>query len=218
MKSTKPVAPIRHRRMTTSARAEAIALWKSGEMTVDQLAKKFKKNRTTLFKLFKDEGAVKGADAAITKARVETAVAAAIVDDATVIATRIRETKDEHYKMASGISKLTWQIIVAAKSENRPYGSVGGDLRALKTAAETLRITREERYAVLGINENDDSDEKDIPVLQVQELTAEDIYAMNRQRALEANQDLGLADIDDIESMGDEEGISDEDDRVEIDE
>lgn len=144
-----------------------------------------------------------------------------MVNDATVLANRIRETKEEHYKMSAGIAKLVWFTISKARQEGKSVASVGYDLKALKVAAETLRITREDRYAVLGISEDDDAEDKPLPDLVVQELTAEDIIQIQKQKLMEAADGLDVGEIVD-DTLGDEQlfdgenADDDEDDRVEL--
>lgn len=207
------------RHLTTSDKAKLFSLWRQGEMTVDQLAKLFKKDRSTILRLFKDNGVVKGSDKKAVEERVQEQVQRQIVDDASVIAGRIRDTKDEHYKMANGIAKLTWKVIVDAQQAKKPMASVSGDLKALKAAAETLRIAREERYAVLGIVEGDQGDDGDLPTLAVTELTAKDIKEMNRRAALQAADELGIAALNvDEDELLDSEGEDGEiNQRVETD-
>lgn len=212
---TEPVEKKRRvaRPLNAAQKAEAIALWKSGTVTLDDLAERFKKDRTTFLRLFKEEGVQKGETEAETKKKVEEAVEHAIVDDATVLATRIKDTKDEHYKMSAGLAKLTWNVIRQAAQEKRSPATYAGDMKALKDAAMTLKLVREERYAVLGINADDDNDDKPLPDLMIQELTAEDIKEMHRKSAQESDDDLGINEIGDA-TLGDEEAL---DDRVETD-
>ena len=192
------------RRLTSAQKAEAIALWRAGTHTVDDLATKFKKDRTTLLALFKKEGAVKGEHQAETQKRVQEEVEKAIVDDAVVIAQRIRETKEEGYKLNAGIAKLTSHIIGECRRANKPIGTVMNDIKTLKMWAETVRITREERFVILGINDDDANEDRPLPDLVVQELTAEDIKKMHSQQVVEID---GLEDIE-MEGLGDEELVA----------
>jgi hypothetical protein len=189
--------------MTASQKAEACALWAAGEMTLVDLSKKFKKNPSTLKNLFEREGITKGQNAKAIQEQVAKAVAENMVDDAAVIAQRARETKEQHYKMAAGLSNLTWMTIMKAREENRPMGSLTNDMKALKSAAEILRITREERYAVLGLNEKVTDDDSELPDLIVQELTAAEIKDMHAAQAAQIDPD-GAFDME-AEPFGDED-------------
>lgn len=204
------------RQLTASQRAEATALWRSGTVTLDDLAKQFKKSRSTFINLFKKDDVKKGADSAETEKRVAEAVAVSIVGDATKLAERIKDTKEDHYKYATGIAKLAWQLLVKAKQDGMPVGSVTNDMKALQSTITILRMAREEKYAVLGIRPEDDDADKPLPDLVIQELTQEDIQAMHSQSVI-TNEDMGLISID---PLGDESLVGEEDedglnDRVE---
>lgn len=191
--------PYKH--LTAAQRAECFALWRSGTMTLDQLAKRFNKDRTTLSALFSKHKVVKGSDAKATEEKVTAAVTAAIVDDAAVLANRIRETKEQHYKMNEGLAKLTWKVVVDASQPGNNIGSRINEIKALKLAADTIAKAREERFAVLGIKADDGDADAPLPPLTIQELTAADIERMNAERLLQAAQeDLG---IDELGDMGD---------------
>ncbi|MDL2284440.1 hypothetical protein LJC19_04785 [Oxalobacter sp. OttesenSCG-928-P03] len=171
--------PPRH--MSAAQKAEAIALWESGNVTLDMLAKKFKKDKSTLMRLFQKEGAAKGSAEEETKQKVAEAVEKAIVSDATVLAERIRDTKEEHYKMASALARLTWGIIAEARKAGKPVATIATDMKALQAAAQILKTTREERYAVLGITSKDDDPDKPLPELVIKELDPDDIRKISQQ-------------------------------------
>lgn len=222
MTTTKPTPEKRKapKRLTPAQKAEAIALWKAGSTTLDDLAKKFKKDRSTFVRLFKDTGTEKGATRAEAERKITEAVEASVVDDAILRANRTRETKEEHYKYARIVSTLTYSLIARAKQENRPYGSLLGDLKAIEVAARVFKITREEKYIALNIREDEEDDEKELPILSVQELTAQDIKRLHEQ-SLMADDELGLN-----EELGDEElivpgdndfGDEDTNERIEVD-
>jgi hypothetical protein len=210
-------APLKrgYRHLTTSEKAEMVKLWTMGEATLEDLAKKFKKDTSSIARVLKEEGAEKGSGKEALAKRVSEAVEASIVSDATVYAERIKETKEEHYKMASGVAKLAWSIAVKAQRENRAQSTTSGDQKALSLLAHTLKITREERYAVLGLKADDAGEDRPLPDLVVQELSAEDIKEMHRASMVQAEEgDDGLFDME----LGDESLIDEDDERVEIDE
>lgn len=210
----------RVKRLTTADKAEAIALWKAGMVTLDDLAKKFKKDRGTFIRLFKEEGAVKGETAAETEKKIAAAVQSTLIDDATVLAERIKQTKEDHLKYANALSKITYTLIVRATQEKREYATLLSEMKALELAARVFKLTRDEKYAVLNINEDDANEDKPLPDLVVQELTAQDIKDLHA-RSLMADDELGLNEDD----LGDGELMipdSDNDDgdvneRVEVD-
>lgn len=185
----------RGKTLTNTEKAEAIALWKAGAVTLDQLAERFQRDRMTFLRLFNKEGVTKGESREEHQKRVAEAVESAAVGDAAVIANRIRETKEQHYKMAHGIAAATYKLLAKCAQENRAVSTVAADLKAYKTAMDTLKAAREERYAVLGLNEEKQNDDTPLPDLVVQELTADQIKQMHK--AAQESDDLGgLSDGD----------------------
>lgn len=202
------------RQLTPAQKAEAITLWRAGSVTVDELAKKFNKDPSTFFRLFKAENVTKGEAQKEHTEKVKAAVEAAMVDDVTVLANRIRETREDGYKFATALQRLSYALIVKARQDNQPIASLLNDMRTLKAAAEVQRITLDQRFIALGIDPNEDSGEKPMPDLVIQELTVEDIQEMHR-KSMVSDED-GI----DMEELGDEaliDPIDDVDDRVEVD-
>lgn len=205
---------VKGRHMTSGERAECLALWAAGEATLVELAKKYAKSTSTINALIRREGVKKGQDKQKREALVQEAVQKQAITDAQKFAERITETKEEHYKMASGISKLIWNEIAEAKKEKRPLATAYHNIKTLKSAADALKTLRDERYTILGIRAEDDDENKPLPELTVRELTVKDIEEIQRREAIEAENDLGVPDIE----LGDEDLMEDDlpdvDDRV----
>lgn len=183
--------------LSATEKAEAITLWKTGAVTLDQLAKQFHRHRSCFTRLFSKEGAKKGETQEAHEKKVAEAVEHQVLGDAAISAQRIRETKEAHYKMAAGLARLTWTILSKATQENRAVSTTVNDMKALQAAAQVLKITREERYAVLGLNEKEVNDDTPLPDLLIQELTAQEIKAMHKQQQAINEDDLGF----DMETM-----------------
>jgi phosphoribosyl-ATP pyrophosphohydrolase len=167
--------------MTEKEWRQATTLWEAGEVTIEDLAKKFDRHPQSFIKYFKKNGIVKGAKSQKLRAKVAEKVNEEAANDAAIIAARIKETKEEHYKMASGLAKLTWAEVLKAKQDGVPIGAALNNLKALDTAMGVLKKAREERYAVLGLDRPDAIDENDVPELVIQELTAEQIAALRER-------------------------------------
>lgn len=207
-----PHAPGKH--MTTAQQAEACALWAAGEATLADLAKRFRKHPDTLKKLFDRRGVKKGQTAAKVREAVTAAVAESMFDDVSVLAARVKETKETHYKLAEALTRLTHGTLAKAQQEGRAFGTIVNDMKALKAAAEILRITREERYAVLGLNEQKHHDDDELPDLVVKELTAEQIVEMNRISAQQAGTDE--YDMDELDFGSDAEDFEEVPDELDL--
>lgn len=199
-------APL-YTRLTPKQWAEIEALWESGEVTLADLVKRFGKNISTFKAHFKRHGIIRGS----RKAAVKSAVATALEEEASVLAARIKETKEEHYKMASGLAKLAWSEILTAKASGSPVGVAMSNLKALDTAASIFKKVREERYAVLGLNEEKAMDDEGLPELIIKELTAEQIAELRDRNHSE------IGDLpDDYSEIGEIE-LKDDDDEMDED-
>jgi len=198
------------KRMTPAQWAEAEALWESGQVTLVDLAKKFDKAEETFSRYFKKKGMKKGAKKEEHAEKVKERVADAIADDATVLASRIRETKEEHYQMARAIGKLTWREVLKAQTAGSVAGSTA-EFRSLREAMTVLKLAREERWAVLGLDNPDTENDANLPDLVIQELTAGQIEAMQADQ----EQDLALQSLNlEEDPMLNEDDDGDEDDVV----
>lgn len=194
-------------KLTPRQWAEATALWETGATTLAELSKKFDRHEQSFAQYFRRHGIKKGAKAAKIAQKVEAKVEEQHINDAAIIAARIRETKEEHYKMAAGLAKLTWAEVLKAKQDGVPVGTAINNLKALESAMNVLKKAREERYSVLGLDRPDAIDENDVPELVISELTADQIDAL-RQRSFRELEEI------DAQIEGVEQGGADDDDGV----
>lgn len=189
------------KQLNAAEKAEAIALWRAGNTTLDQLAEKFSRSRGTFLRLFNAQGVAKGELGAEVARKVAEAVETASVGEIEVFAQRIKETKDEHYKIASGLTKLAWGLIVQCRQDKKSFTTIGMDLKALKYAADIFKTARDERYALLGLNEKESADDDEIGDLVVQEVTQEEIQEMKRSQPGEDDLQMPNLDDSDIEDI-----------------
>ena len=188
-----PTTTVKKRNLTLKQWAEAEALWESGTVIYEDLVKKFGCSISTFERHFKKNGIVKGAKAAAAKKKVEERLAAAAVDEATLIAARIRETKESHYKMASGLAQLAFNEILQAKKDLLPVATALNNLKALDAAMTVIKKAGEERYKVLGLDRPDAVDPDELPELLITELTAEQIKELR---------DRDLTELDELAAAG----------------
>lgn len=186
--------------------AEVRALWESGEFTLTMLSERFKVTRATLQRHFALRKVKKGAKSQEHEKKIAEEVAKNAVGDATVIAARIRETKEEHYKMASGLAKLTWNEVLQVKKNGAPMAAATNNLRALDAAMNVLKKAREERFAVLGLDRDDHVDQDGLPELVISELTADQIETLRNKQ-----QQDDLGDIPDDDFVDEDEEVSEDD-------
>lgn len=203
-------------RLTVKQWAEAEALWESGTVTYEDLMNKFGLAQSSFERHFKKKGIVKGAKAAAIKAKVDEKLAVAAIDEATIIAARIKETKEQHYTMSANLSKLAYSEILQAKKDGQPVAVAMNNLKALDKAMDVLAKARTERYAILGLDRPDAIDPDEMPELVISELTAEQIEEMRKRDEADldalpagANQNVVQPDEEDLD-----EGDGDDEDAV----
>lgn len=196
------------KRLTPAEWAEAEALWQSGTVVYDDLEKKYGVAVSTFQRHFKNRGVVKGSRADLTKKAVEDKLKAAALDDATILAARIKETKEQHYTMATNLGKLIWNEILEAKKASTEVSVKINNIKTLKEAAQGLALVRAERYAVLGLDRPDAVDPDELPELVVAELTQEQITELRDRDTQELDEIMppkkgDAGDDDDDEDIDD---------------
>lgn len=185
------------KRLTPKQWAEAEALWAAGEMTKDGLAAKFGVSSHAVFLHMQKKGIKKGEKAEEHKRKVAEAVTSAAIDDATITAARIRETKEEHYKMSAALAKMSFNEILEAKRNGSPVAVAMNNLKAFDAAMNVLSKARQERWAVLGLDRADSIDEDGLPELLISELTAEQIQELRERDFNEFEElDAEVAQVD----------------------
>ena len=190
-------------RITPSQWAEAEAQYALGTATIAMLVKKLGCTRTGVYLHMEKKKIVQGSKAAEHTKKVAEAMEAVTLTDASIIAARIKETKEDHYKMASGLAKLTWAEVLKTKQDGVPVANAFSNLRALDAAMTVLKKAREERWAVLGLDKDTYVDEDSLPELVISELTLEQVQKM-RDRADESMEPLpeDLEVVEDLEDDG----------------
>jgi hypothetical protein len=182
-KATKP--PVE---MSPREWARVRALWAEGGVNYRDLVEKYGRSAKTFERHFKHHGVKKGSKAKKIQEKVAERLEQEQINDAQVIAARIRETKEEHYKMASALARLSWNEILQAKKDSKPFAVALNNLKALNAAISNLKMAREERYAVLGLDKADALDPEQIPELVIRELTAEQIDKLRARDHLEVEE------------------------------
>lgn len=186
------------RRLNSIERAEAIAMWRSGQYTLDEICKKLNRTKGVFIKLFKEENINKGENSEVYAKRVEEAVEKATLSSVEELTQRIKETKEDHYKMAQGLSKLVWHIIATCKKEGRSFTTISGEMKALRYASMILKSTREDRYAILGLNKLEDDENKAPEDLTIREITVEEIRDRIKNQVGSEDEFFNVPDIDDV--------------------
>jgi hypothetical protein len=194
-------------RLTLKEWSEAEAIWSAGMMTRKALAEKLKITERTLQRHMVEAKIERGSKTSEHKEAVAEELKKVEVTDATILALRIRETKEDHFKMVDGLGKLTWNTVLKARADAKPIATIMNDLKAIGAALSNIAAVRAEKWALLGLDQESYIDEDEIPSLLISELTAEQVAELrNRDHSEfdEITMDEGL-----------ENGVADDDEVVE---
>ncbi|MTH61192.1 helix-turn-helix domain-containing protein [Paracoccus litorisediminis] len=157
------------RELTDAEFVQARELYELGKMGVRELADQFGCSRQTLHRRFKKVGAKRGSRAhEVSKATQET-----VERFAQRRAERIEETRLSGYTTLKQARLLAQKVVIDAVKANRPIESTDDALKAvqrynkilLDNIAGTLSVLDAANYV----------DEEDLPILQIEDLTADDI-------------------------------------------
>lgn len=181
--------------LTSTERAEAIALWRAGATTLDQLAKQFGRSRETFVRLFNREGITKGDLREEHEKKVAEAAESVVVSDATVRLKRIQEVTDTNFRLITGLRNAVFGYAIRAKNENVPISKFAAEIRAYKEMIQSISMCRNEHWILLGLDKDDANDTDELPELKIRELTVEDIKAMHKQME-ESSELAGLAELE----------------------
>lgn len=188
-----PVAPppkLKKRNVTPAKWAQIEEAWIQGKFaTLSDLSEHFKVPVNSLKIRFSDRKLRRGQAIEEYHKKIEEELAKKAAEQAKVLSARVEETREQHYQMATGITKLTYAEILKAKQDGLPLSAIKGNLSSLESAMKILKMAREERFAVLGLNEKEtDDDDEGLPELVISELTPEDIETL-RSRNVESEEE-----------------------------
>lgn len=162
--------------LTVSQKAEAAALWRAGSVTLDDLAKKFKKRPETFSRLFARMGIEKGSGAAAALKKAEEAIAAHAVSEVEETLKRIAQVKESHFKMSQHVAVMAFREIQQAKAAELDIGKLKDVMAVYKTLSEIVGNSRKELFAILNVEKHESREDlDDLPDLTVRELTQGEI-------------------------------------------
>lgn len=180
--------------LSKKAWAQISALWAIGEVTLTDLSDKFNVAPETISRKMKALGVTKGERAEEHAAEVKKEVEQASIDDAKVTASRIKETKEEHYRNSRALAGAAMRVLADATKKNLPLATAEPDLKAIERAIKIQDSALKQRWTILGLDK-DDIDSDDLPNLQITEMTADQIIEVQRQSEKMA---CGVGDVSDL--------------------
>lgn len=178
--------------LTVAQKAEAAALWRSGSVTLDDLARKFKKRPETFSRLFAKMGIEKGSGAAAALKKAEDAIAARTATDVEETLKRISQVKDTHFKMSQALAVMAFREIQQAKSAGVDVGGLKDVMATYKLASEVVGNSRKELFVLLNVEKHDSAEEMDdLPELTVRELTQGEVEILRDAPTEDDAMDVG---------------------------
>lgn len=182
------------RQLTPRDWAEIEEKWSLGDTTLEQLSTDYKVSVAHLSRSLAERGVKKGSKAAEVKLAIQEAVHEQHVTDAVEQMRRIEETKDEHYKYAKTLAALAFRLVAKQIQNKQSISAVKDDVKTVREALQALQIARNERWAVLGLDQDPDTGEESTTLI-VQEMTQGDLQAV-RDRHKNAGIDEDVAEVE----------------------
>lgn len=184
----------KHARLSPAQWREIDMLWESGEVTLTTLSERYGKTRECFVAHFKKYGVVKGARKDEIRRAAEEIKKEAQSAEQRVLSERIKQTKEDHYKMSEAIGRLAFNEILKARKDGKPFRTVQQDIKTLLLTAETLKKVREERWITLGLDK-DVIDEETLPELVITTMTQDQCEQL-REEQQEDEQVMGIDEED----------------------
>ena len=184
--SGKDTTPPISRKKTVSAVewAKAESMWKLGTAKQKELASMLGVSMTAVAQHMKRKNIIRGSESDKLREKLERETERKELSKVEIKAQRIEDTRDQHYKYADNIAKLTWREIQTAMEEKRQFSSIEGNLKSLDRAITIFGKARMERFISLGID-GVELETDEIPSLEISELTAEQIEELRDKQELE---------------------------------
>jgi transposase-like protein len=170
----KPRTP--RKSLTVAQKAEAAALWRTGGVTLDDLAKKFKKTPEMFSRLFTRMGVKKGEGVPALVKEAERAITARAVSDTEETLKRIAKVKDDHFKMSQSLAVMAFGELQRARKAELDIAKLKDTMAVYKMVSDVVANSRKELFDILNVEKHESqSDLDDLPDLTVRELTQSEI-------------------------------------------
>lgn len=206
----------KYSRLTPAQWKRIGTMWELGEVTIQELSKKYGPAPEHISRKFKELGFKHNARAGEYGQKIKKEVDKRIEDDAKKWADRIRDTKEEHYEQITTLNRLAMTEIALAKKDGRPLATADPNLKAIYRAIQINKTAREERYSILGLDQNDGEDDN-LPELTIREMTAAEIDDIRDEQRKAGGDEFDPLDVlanyidPDAESDNDVVGEGDDD-------
>lgn len=164
----------KYTRLTKKQWAEIVELYETGDIQPKDIAERYGVSASAISQGLQERGAIYGrigaeqAQKAASEAR----------DDFTTLITRVRETKDSHYKIAKIISGMAQETVTSAYKGETSWAEADEKVKVLLNAMKIQGQARIERFALLGLDKDNFLENDQLPELRVVEMTQDEIQAI----------------------------------------
>lgn len=163
-----------NRRLNPAQKRKIKKLWESGEFTLEQIGEEVGVTKVTVHRYVSKNNIVKGSAAEDYQRQVEEEMEARARQEAEELHKKVVETKSYLYRMQKAIDDQMAHEIVSAIKEKRSISSAIPAIKAAKIASDALKSSRENRWAILGLDKEQDLGD-DLPTLAIEELSEEEM-------------------------------------------
>lgn len=179
------------KRLTATEWARAEVMWTTGDHTLEKLSDTFGITKQALTSHFKKHNVKKGSTQNKMREALERQLASKQAKSAVEEAQFIENTRVEHAKYVENISKRAMYLVGKCAQDNKKFETILNDLKALEVTSRILSNNYNTLEKIIGLDKKNDLDD-DMPVLQVIEITADQIAAM---RAAQRDEDAEMTPV-----------------------
>ncbi|MBA8881716.1 hypothetical protein [Phyllobacterium myrsinacearum] len=184
------------RKLTPAERAEIRELYELGKARMTELADKYGCSRQTLSRWFRDEKIKWGSRAEEVKEAAKAAITASTTATVTSIAERfqdhradwIEETRVNSYKALRMAELLAKKTVQEAMKAAKPLATIDEEMKAIHRYQKVLLENADARLRIL--NADDVVAEDDLPSIQIDDLTAEDLVRFHRENGVDDEEEI----------------------------
>ncbi|KQT77980.1 hypothetical protein [Methylobacterium sp. Leaf466] len=182
MTATRPTAPTRkYARLAPSIWAEIVAQWETGEFTLEQLSHQHGVTVRGIQMHLAKNKVTKGSQAKVVASKVMARVYEETLPDVDATVQRAIDTRETAYRNAVAIENMIIERLEGAAADPGTTFAAASAIKMLGIAAAALERLHGLKRAALGLNDDSLIDD-DLPTLQIQDLSAEEITEMHRNQ------------------------------------
>lgn len=188
------------KRLTGREYAVAKTMWQSGEYSLSEISEEVGVSATALSRRFKRDSVVKGSDNAKVAAAVKKAIEKTSAAQAEELSQTAHDIKMLALKSIKLFSQKTYADVALAIQAKQPLGEKLNDFKALEIASKIVAQNYATGARILGLDQ-DLNPEDDLPELQIQIMTENDVAELREAQRQEEREASGEYDDVDDEIM-----------------